>query len=196
MTEIANLVMGTAGHIDHGKSSLVRRLTGVDPDRLEEEKKRELTIDLGFAPYRLPDGRTVGIIDVPGHERFVKNMVAGATGIDLVLLVVAADQRVQPQTREHLEICSLLGLRDGVVALTKCDLADDELRQVVALEVRELLEGTFLEDRALVDLLWFPTGGGKTEAYLGLAAFTLFHRRLVGDRDGMEAGAGVSVIMR
>ena len=102
--DIQPIVIGTAGHIDHGKSSLVRALTGIDPDRLKEEKERGLTIDLGFAPLTMPDGRTVGMIDVPGHERFVRNMVAGATGIDLVVLVVAADDGVMPQTREHLDI--------------------------------------------------------------------------------------------
>src|SRR5712664_4796391 len=112
-------VVGTAGHIDHGKSALVKALTGIDPDRLEEEQRRGMTIDLGFAHFDLPSGRRVGIVDVPGHERFVKNMLAGATGIDLVLLVVAADEGVMPQTREHLAIVDLLQIRRGVVALTK-----------------------------------------------------------------------------
>jgi selenocysteine-specific elongation factor len=150
--EIASVVIGTAGHIDHGKSSMVRRLTGVDPDRLKEEKDRELTIDLGFAPLQLPDGRTVGLIDVPGHERFVKNMVAGATGIDLVLLVVAADDGIMPQTREHLEILTLLGLRRGIVVITKIDLPgiDPEWLELQELEIRELLEPTFLAEAPLV----------------------------------------------
>ena len=144
--EIVSVVVGTAGHIDHGKSSLVRRLTGIDPDRLQEEQAREMTIDLGFAPFHLPDGRRVGLIDVPGHERFVKNMVAGATGIDLVVLVVAADDGVMPQTREHLEILTLLGVEAGMVAITKIDLpgVDDELVEILELELEDLLEGTFL----------------------------------------------------
>ena len=112
------VIMGTAGHIDHGKTSLVRALTGIDCDRLEEEKRRGITIELGFAYFTLPDGERMGVVDVPGHERFVRNMVAGAAGIDFVLLVIAADEGVMPQTREHLEICSLLGIRHGMVALT------------------------------------------------------------------------------
>ncbi|HVJ79601.1 MAG TPA: GTP-binding protein, partial [Planctomycetia bacterium] len=118
-----HLILGTAGHIDHGKTSLVRRLTGVDTDRLPEEKKRGITIDLGFANLDLPNAR-LGVVDVPGHERFVHNMVAGATGIDLALLVVAADDSVMPQTREHLAILHLLGVKAGLVAVTKTDLVD------------------------------------------------------------------------
>src|SRR5688572_6583986 len=136
--DIYNVILGTAGHIDHGKSTLVKRLTGIDPDRLPEEKAREMTIDLGFAPLLLKDGRRVGIIDVPGHERFIKNMVAGATSIDLVLLVVAADESVNLQTREHVSIMSLLGLKRGIVVLTKADKADDAMRGVVADDVRAL----------------------------------------------------------
>src|SRR5687767_4385615 len=121
------VIVGTAGHIDHGKTSLVRRLTGVDTDRLPEEKRRGITIDLGFARLSLP-GVEFGIVDVPGHERFVHNMVAGATGVDLAMLVVAADDSVMPQTREHLAILNLLGLRGGLIVLTKIDLVDsDEL---------------------------------------------------------------------
>src|SRR6188474_3754585 len=125
------VVIGTAGHIDHGKTALVRRLSGIDTDRLKEEKERGISIDLGFAHLTLPSGARVGIIDVPGHERFVKNMLAGATGIDIALLVVAADDSVMPQTREHLEILRLLGVRHGVVALTKTDLVDETTREVV-----------------------------------------------------------------
>jgi selenocysteine-specific elongation factor len=143
--DIISVVIGTAGHIDHGKSTLVKRLTGIDPDRLPEEKEREMTIDLGFAPLVLRDGRRVGIIDVPGHERFIKNMVAGATSIDLVLLVVAADESINLQTREHVTIMSLLGLKRGIVVLTKADKADADLRGVVAEEVKTLVKGTFLE---------------------------------------------------
>ncbi|MCC6405936.1 MAG: selenocysteine-specific translation elongation factor [Planctomycetes bacterium] len=147
---IAPIVIGTAGHIDHGKSSLVRALTGVDPDRLKEEQERGMTIDLGYAPLELPDGRTVGIIDVPGHERFVRNMVAGATGIDLVVLVVAADDGVMPQTREHLHIMQLLGVSRGFVALNKVDLVDAEMVEVAEDDVRSALKGTFLEGAPIV----------------------------------------------
>jgi selenocysteine-specific elongation factor len=142
---IVPIVIGTAGHIDHGKSTLVQALTGIDPDRLKEEKARGMTIDLGFAPLTLPDGRLVGIVDVPGHERFVRNMVAGATGIDLVVLVVAADDGVMPQTREHLQIMSLLGVERGFVALTKVDAVDADMVDLAEEDVRETLQGTFLE---------------------------------------------------
>src|SRR5438045_3108779 len=131
-----DLILGTAGHIDHGKTSLVKALTGIDCDRLPEEKARGITIDIGFAHLEL-GGFRLGIVDVPGHERFVKNMLAGATGIDLALLVVAADDSVMPQTREHLEILKLLGIRRGLVALTKADLVDDPTREVVELVVCE-----------------------------------------------------------
>jgi selenocysteine-specific elongation factor len=144
-----DLILGTAGHIDHGKTSLVKALTGIDCDRLPEEKARGITIDIGFAILDLPPYR-LGIVDVPGHERFVKNMLAGATGIDLALLVVAADDSVMPQTREHLEILRLLGLRHGLIALTKCDLVDETTREVVELEVRDLVRGTFLENAPLL----------------------------------------------
>ena len=119
------IILGTAGHIDHGKTSLIRALTGIDTDRLKEEKLRGITIELGFAYMDLPSGDRLGIVDVPGHERFVKHMVAGATGIDLVALVIAADEGVMPQTREHMEICQLLEVRKGLVVLTKTDLVDD-----------------------------------------------------------------------
>jgi selenocysteine-specific elongation factor len=136
-----SIVIGTAGHIDHGKSSLVLALTGTDPDRLKEEKARGITIDLGFAHWG--DGEVeYAFVDVPGHERFVRNMLAGVGGIDGVLLAVAADESVMPQTREHVDICRLLGMRHAVVALTKSDLADDETRELVRLEVAELLEGS------------------------------------------------------
>jgi selenocysteine-specific elongation factor len=147
---ICNVVIGTAGHIDHGKTTLVERLTGINPDRLPEEKARGMTIDLGFSRLELPGGLRVGIVDVPGHERFVKNMVAGATGIDLVLLVVAADDGVMPQTREHLAIMSLLDLRHGVIALTKIDLVGADLRGLVLEDLRETLSGTFLESAPVV----------------------------------------------
>lgn len=143
------IVMGTAGHIDHGKTSLVRRLTGIDCDRLEEEKRRGITIELGFAFCDLPGGGRLGIVDVPGHEKFVKNMVAGASGIDFVMLVVAADEGVMPQTREHLEICSLLGIRHGLVAVTKIDMVDPELLELAIEDISEFLKGTFLEGAPL-----------------------------------------------
>ncbi|HYJ32544.1 MAG TPA: selenocysteine-specific translation elongation factor [Candidatus Binatia bacterium] len=140
-----HVILGTAGHIDHGKTALVRRLTGIDTDRLKEEKERGISIDLGFAHLVLPSGARVGIVDVPGHERFVKNMLAGATGIDVALLVVAADEGVKPQTQEHLAIVDLLGIRRGVVALTKSDLAPPERLARARDEVLELLRGTGLE---------------------------------------------------
>lgn len=143
------IVMGTAGHIDHGKTSLVRRLTGIDCDRLEEEKRRGITIELGFAFCDLPGGGRLGIVDVPGHEKFVKNMVAGASGIDFVMLVVAADEGVMPQTREHLEICSLLGIRHGLVAVTKIDMVDPELLELAVEDISDFLKGTFLEGAPL-----------------------------------------------
>ena len=126
---VRSLIVGTAGHIDHGKSALVRALTGTDPDRLKEEKERGITIDLGFAHLDLGGGRVASFIDVPGHERFVRNMLAGAHGIDAVMLVVAADESVMPQTREHFHICRLLGIARGLVALTKCDAADADLQR-------------------------------------------------------------------
>ncbi len=143
------IVMGTAGHIDHGKTSLVRKLTGIDCDRLEEEKRRGITIELGFAFCDLPGGGRLGIVDVPGHEKFVKNMVAGASGIDFVMLVVAADEGVMPQTREHLEICSLLGIKHGLVAVTKTDMVDPELLELAVEDISEFLKGTFLEGAPL-----------------------------------------------
>ncbi|MDK2955526.1 MAG: selenocysteine-specific elongation factor [Desulfovibrionales bacterium] len=144
------VVMGTAGHIDHGKTSLVRALTGVDCDRLAEEKRRGITIELGFAYLDAPDGSRLGIVDVPGHERFVKNMVAGAQGIDFVLLTVAADEGVMPQTREHVEICGLLGVPKGLVALTKSDMVDAELLELATEDVREELAGTFLDGAPII----------------------------------------------
>src|SRR4051812_40442863 len=144
-----DLILGTAGHIDHGKTALVKALTGIDCDRLPEEKARGITIDIGFAILDLAPFR-LGIVDVPGHERFVKNMLAGATGVDLAVLVGAADDSVMPQTRAHLEILRLPGLRPGVIALTKGDLVGETTRGVVELEARELVQGTFLEDAPLV----------------------------------------------
>ena len=146
------IVLGTAGHIDHGKTALIKTLTGVDTDRLKEEKVRGITIELGFASLVLPSGLRMGIVDVPGHEKFVKHMVAGAWGIDLVALVVAADEGIMPQTREHLDICRLLAVKKGLVVVSKIDLADLELVQLVGEEVRELVKGTFLEGAPVVTI--------------------------------------------
>ena len=145
---IRHLILGTAGHIDHGKTSLIRALTGTDTDRLPEEKQRGMTIELGFAQLDLGDV-SFGIVDVPGHERFVRTMVAGAIGVDVALIIVAVDDSVMPQTIEHVEILNLLGVTCAVVAITKCDLADEEMIDLVELEVRELLAGTPLESAAV-----------------------------------------------
>lgn len=144
-----SIIIGTAGHIDHGKTALVRALTGVDADRLPEEKRRGITIDIGFADLDLGDVR-IGFVDVPGHERFVKNMLAGAHGIDLVALVIAADESVMPQTREHFDICRLLGVRKGLLVLTKKDLVDEELLQLVRAETESLVAGSFLEGASVI----------------------------------------------
>ena len=156
-----DIVVGTAGHIDHGKTSLVKSLTGVDADRLPEEKQRGITIDLGFAELDLGDLH-VGFVDVPGHEKFVKNMLAGASGIDLVVLVVAADEGVMPQTREHFEICRLLNVPSGFVVLTKSDLADAESLELAKMDVAELVEGSFLECSPVIPFS-SRTGDGTTE---------------------------------
>ena len=142
--------VGTAGHVDHGKSTLVHALTGIDPDRLAEEKARGMTIDLGFAWLTLPSGRSVSLVDVPGHERFIHNMLAGVGGIDACLFVVAADEGVMPQTREHLDIVTLLGIDRGVVALAKTDLVDEEWLDLVEGEVREVLAGSSLAKAPIV----------------------------------------------
>ena len=151
MEAIKHVIVGTAGHIDHGKSSLVEALTGTNPDRLEEEKRRGITLDLGFAFLEL-DGVRLGLVDVPGHERFVRNMLAGAGGIDLVLLVIAADEGIKPQTREHFEICRLLGIPRGIIAITKSDLVDSDSLGLVRLEVEEFVRGSFLEGAPIVAL--------------------------------------------
>lgn len=156
------MILGTAGHIDHGKTALVRALTGVETTHLPEERRRGITIELGFAPLQLPGLGTIGVVDVPGHEGFVRTMLAGATGVDLALLVVAADEGVMPQTREHVAILSLLGIRGGVVALTKRDLVDEEWLALVADDVRALVAGTPLGDAAIVPVS-SRTGGGIPE---------------------------------
>lgn len=145
-----HVIIGTAGHIDHGKTALIQALTGRDTDRLEEEKKRGITIDLGFTWFDLPDGGRAGIIDVPGHERFIHNMAAGVPGMDLVLLVIAADEGIMPQTREHMDILSLLGVKHYIIALNKCDLVDEEWLDMVESEIREETEGTVLRDAPVI----------------------------------------------
>lgn len=146
-----HIILGTAGHIDHGKSTLVKALTGIDPDRLKEEKERGITIDIGFADLVFPDiGLTVGIVDVPGHERLVRNMLAGAGGIDMVLLVIAADEGIMPQSREHLAICNLLQIKSGLVAVTKADLVEQEWLDLIKDEIREFVRGTFLEGSSVI----------------------------------------------
>jgi selenocysteine-specific elongation factor len=163
-----NIIVGTAGHIDHGKTALVKALTGIDADRLEEEKRRGITIDLGFAHLELTPALRLGFVDVPGHERFVKNMLAGVGGIDLVLFVVAADESIKPQTREHFDICRLLGIRRGIVALTKSDLVDEDILGLVRLEVEEMVAGSFLEGAPMVPVS-SVTGAGLDELRRELA---------------------------
>src|SRR5256886_10824303 len=163
-----SIVVGTAGHIDHGKSALVLALTGTDPDRLKEEKARGITIDLGFAHATI-GGVRVAFVDVPGHERFVKNMLAGAGGIDLVVLVVAADESVMPQTREHFDICRLLRVPAGVVALTKADLADADTMELTRLEGRDLVAGSFLDTAPMIAVS-SKTGEGLDDLRSALVA--------------------------
>ena len=164
------VVVGTAGHIDHGKSSLVEALTGLHPDRLQEEKLRGITIDLGFASLGFSDGSQIGFVDVPGHERFIKNMLAGVGGIDAVLLVVAADESIKPQTKEHFDICKLLRIPAGLVAITKADLVDSELVDLVKLEVQDFLKGSFLEQAPIIPV--------SARSRLGLADLTDALRKL------------------
>lgn len=175
------IVLGTAGHIDHGKTSLVRAITGIDCDRLEEEKRRGITIELGFAYCPLPDGSKLGIVDVPGHERFVRNMVAGAAGIDMVMLVIAADEGVMPQTREHLEICTLLGIRHGFVALTKIDMADPEWLELAREDISGFLAGTFLEDAPI-----FPVSSLTREGIDELRAHVLAQAAALAPQRGCD----------
>ncbi|MGH9629927.1 MAG: GTP-binding protein, partial [Bryobacteraceae bacterium] len=145
-----NIVAGTAGHIDHGKTALVRALTGTDTDRLEEEKRRGISIDLGFAHTDLSRELRIAFVDVPGHEKFVKNMLAGVGGVDLVVLVISADESIKPQTREHFEICRLLNIQTGIVVLTKSDLVDEDILELVRMEVDEFVAGSFLENAPIV----------------------------------------------
>jgi selenocysteine-specific elongation factor len=161
------VILGTAGHIDHGKTSLIKALTGIDTDRLKEEKERGITIELGFAHLELPSSQLVGIVDVPGHERFVKNMVAGATGIDLVALIIAADEGVMPQTKEHMEICQLLRIKNGLVVLTKIDIVEQDWLELVREDVSEFLSGTFLANASIIEVS-SVNGTGLEELRLAL----------------------------
>jgi len=167
-----SVIVGTAGHIDHGKSALVRALTGTDPDRWEEEKRRGITIDLGFASLDLtpPGSETIhlGFVDVPGHERFVRNMLAGVGGIDVVLLIISADEGIKPQTREHFDICRLLSIPRGITVLTKSDLVDAETLEVVRAEVADFVRGSFLEDAPIVPVSAL-TGAGLDQLRDALA---------------------------
>ena len=193
-------IIGTAGHVDHGKSTLVLKLTGTDPDRFKEEKERGLTIDLGFASLTLPSGREVSIVDVPGHEKFVKNMLAGIGGIDVAMLVVAGDESVMPQTQEHLDILDLLEVRRGLAVLTKRDLLDDEMEELVHLEVEEVLRGTSLEGSSLVAVS-ATTGQGMSELVAELdrvlnatpTRADLGRPRLAVDRSFVKSGFGTVV---
>ncbi len=195
-----HVIIGTAGHVDHGKTELVKALTGVNTDRLKEEQERGISIELGFAELKLPSGDRVGLIDVPGHERFVKAMVAGAAGMDLGMLIVAADESVMPQTREHLEILQLLELKGGVVVLTKADLADDDTLDVVDAEVEDLVHGTFLEHAPRVRVS-AKTGRGLDDLRQALDTVTAklpprpsdTYFRLPIDRAFTIAGAGLLV---
>ena len=168
-----NIIIGTAGHVDHGKTALIKALTGIETDRIKEEKKRGITIELGFAYLDLPDGEKAGIIDVPGHEKFVKNMLAGAGGIDLALLVVAADEGFMPQTREHLGILSLLNISEGIIVVTKKDLVDEDWLEIVCDEIREEVKGTFLENAQMIPVSSY-TGEGIEE--LRQAIFALIDK--------------------
>ena len=145
-----HIIIGTAGHIDHGKTTLIKALTGRNTDRWEEEQRRGITIDLGFTWFDLPGGDRAGIIDVPGHEKFINNMVAGVVGMDLVLLVVAADEGIMPQTREHMDILNLLGIEKSIIVLNKCDLMEEDWLELVEEEIKEELAGTFLEKAPVV----------------------------------------------
>ena len=164
------IILGTAGHIDHGKTSLIKAISGYDTDRLKEEKQRGITIELGFAALDLPSGIHIGIVDVPGHEKFIKNMVAGATGIDVVAMIIAADEGVMPQTREHLEICTLLGIQYGFIVLTKIDMVDSEWAELVKEDLAEFVEGTFLENAPVIAVSSI-TGEGIPEFIAALDSF-------------------------
>lgn len=173
-----NIIIGTAGHVDHGKTCLIRALTGIDTDRLIEEKKRGITIELGFADMKAPDGTDIGIIDVPGHEKFIRNMLSGIGGIDLVLLVVAADEGVMPQTLEHLDILRLLNIRRGIIVVTKSDMVDAEWMELVHSDIRATVAGSFLEDAPIIDV------SSKTGHQIELLRETIFEMvRIPGRRN-------------
>lgn len=169
-----NIIIGTAGHVDHGKTALIKALTGIETDRIKEEKKRGITIELGFAYLDLPDGEKAGIIDVPGHEKFVKNMLAGAGGIDLALLVVAADEGFMPQTREHLGILSLLNISEGIIVITKKDMVDEDWLEIVCDEVRQEVQGTFLENAQIIPVSSYT---GESIEQLRQAIFTMIDQK-------------------
>jgi selenocysteine-specific elongation factor len=198
-TPAKSIIVGTAGHIDHGKSTLIEALTGTHPDRLEEEKRRGITIDLGFA-FLEEGGVRFGFVDVPGHERFVKNMLAGTSGIDLVLLVIAADEAIKPQTREHFDICRLLGVKRGVIAVTKCDLVDKDTADLVRLELEDFVKGSFLENAPVLPVS-AKTGAGLAELRAALQnearkiveKQTLHYFRLPIDRSFPVKGFGTVV---
>lgn len=180
-----NIIVGTAGHIDHGKTTLIKALTGVETDRWEEEKKRGITIDLGFAYLDLDNGNRLGIIDVPGHEKFIKNMVAGVIGMDLVMLVIAADEGIMPQTSEHINILNLLGVRNGIVVLTKCDTVDEEWLELVKEDIKEELSDTFLAESPFVEVSSI-TGQGIDE----------LKKLLIEKTDKLEDNRDVDTIVR
>ncbi|MBQ1270410.1 MAG: selenocysteine-specific translation elongation factor, partial [Clostridia bacterium] len=163
-----HVIIGTAGHVDHGKTCLIKALTGTDTDRLAEEKKRGITIELGFANLQLPGGISAGIVDVPGHEKFVRNMLAGAGGVDIAMLIVAADEGVMPQTREHLAILSLLDIPQGIIVITKCDTVDEDWVEMVKDDVASAVEGTFLEGAPMQAVSSY-TGMGLEELKAKLA---------------------------
>lgn len=173
------IVLGTAGHVDHGKTSFVRALTGIETDRLKEEKKRGITIELGFAYLDLPCGHRLGIVDVPGHEKFVKNMVAGVSGIDILAFIVAADEGIMPQTKEHFEICQLMGVKQGLIILTKMDMVEPDWLEMVQEEIREFCEGSFLEEAPIIPVSSI-TGEGMDEVRTTVD-------RLVQEQDFSEA---------
>ena len=174
-----HVIIGTAGHVDHGKTELVKALTGIDTDRLEEEKRRGVTIELGFAHLDFEDGMRIGVIDVPGHEKFIRNMLAGAGGIDLAVLVIAADEGVMPQTREHFGILEQLGIGDGLVALTKLDKVELDWLELVTEDVTQLVKGTFLEGKPILPVS-ARTGEGIPELKFALREMA----DAVGERDG------------
>src|SRR5216683_2206114 len=167
-SQVTHAIIGTAGHIDHGKTALIKALTDQDTDRLKEEKERGISIDLGFAYFTLPDGTRAGVVDVPGHERFIRNMLAGAHGIDLVLFTVAADDGVMPQSEEHLDILHLLGIQRGIFVITKADLADPARIGAVREEIEILADGTRLESAPVLPVSSI-TGAGLDELRLELA---------------------------